>query len=764
MKIKALHISAFGGLKNLELDLDNSFNIIYGENEHGKTTVMTFIKMMFYGTERSSAQLSKNLRKKYTPWDNSVMAGSIDFENNGRLYRLERIFGSSNSTDKVTLIDLGLGTRETVAADIGTSLFGLSSAAFERSIFIGQFGFPESNALASGELNGKLSNIASTGDETVSYDAVNKRLETAKLELMSKSGRSGIYDKNAKMCEALQNELDTSLLAHQTIAKTKETAEQMAEKIKALQEKALALKTKIEAENDVRNAEKLKELLSLKEKLDELNRTLTLSDGKIADELFVRKVEFCLSKIQNIESKIIAKQNENALLESNLKLALNPTADATPEKLEELGEKIENLEKESRQTSAKIAELSALPKAKSSIIWFILAGVFAVLSVPLFIDNLTNILAFASVSLAVVFICIALITSSKAKQKNARTEAEIVDLKLKENQLISIIASEKANFTAINTALNTNSAMIENQKEKLAENNSQIKTLSGEKQTETQTLLSLFSSLKSVNSPEQIKQELDELKKSAEAQKELKQNINYILRDIGNISYEEAKQKLDNLKVDTATNFEKLKTDYDNLLQEITDRKTQLATVLAEIKSLSNNVKNPEALKKELGELKQKTEAQKEYCDCLDIALITLADSYAEVRQSYGSVLEKTASEIFTGLTDGRYSNMAISKSFDITVEKSDVFGSRELDYLSSGTADQAYLSLRLALSHLLTEENGALPIILDDALAQYDDSRTKTALKFLKEYSTNGQIIMFTCHKLIADTASLFDANQITL
>jgi uncharacterized protein YhaN len=52
----------------------------------------------------------------------------------------------------------------------------------------------------------------------------------------------------------------------------------------------------------------------------------------------------------------------------------------------------------------------------------------------------------------------------------------------------------------------------------------------------------------------------------------------------------------------------------------------------------------------------------------------------------------------------------------------------------------------------------------LDDALAQYDDNRTKTALEFLKEYSTNGQIILFTCHKAIVQPAEDLGANKITL
>ncbi len=764
MKIKALHIAAFGGIKNLDLNLDNSFNIIYGENEHGKTTVMSFIKMMFYGTERSSALLSRNLRKKYTPWDNSQMAGSIDFLKGGKLYRLERIFGNSNSTDKVTLIDLNFGTRESVASDIGNSLFGLSAAAFERSIFIGQFGFPESNDLASGELNGKLSNITSTGDETISYDAVKKQLETAKYELMSKSGRSGIYDKNVKLCASLEKELENSLMTNKAISNAQSQAQKEAQQIKALQEKALDLKSKIDCENDVRNAEKLKELLKLKAELDELNQSLTLSDGKIADEMFVRKAEFCLSKIEGINGKITSKQNENALLESNLQLALNPSADASPEKLEELKRKLESIENEITRVKETQETLLATPKTKPNILWYILAVVFAIISIPLFLSNLNNVFAFMSIALAIVFICIALFTSSKAKQKNAKTEAEIVDLKLKENQLLSLLASEKANFTAINTALNTNSAMIESQKRKLAENNAEIENLKGEKALEENTLFALLSSFVKVEDIDGVNSALEEIKINAQKQKEIKQNINYIIKDIGNISYEEAKLKLDNLNTPTAIDFDELKDEYERLSTEITERKTALATLLAETKSLSVNARNPEIIKKELETLHKKTDSQKEYCECLDIAISVLTDSYAEVRQNYGSKLEKTASKIFKKLTGGRYTDMSISKSFDITVEKSDIFGSRELDYLSSGTADQAYLSLRLALSELLNEEDDALPIILDDALAQYDDNRTKTALEFLKDYSKDGQIIMFTCHKAICDTANPLGANQIVL
>ena len=193
MKINSIYIISFGGLKNTKLDFKNGLNCIYGENEKGKTTIMSFIKMMFYGNERGSNQISKNLRKKYTPWDGSAMAGSIEFELGGKEYRLEREFRSSNSTDKVSITDLSLGEKQPAEADIGVRLFGLSASAFERSIFIGQLGFPENDASAESELNTRLSNIVSTGDEKLSLEGICKKLEKARYAIISKTSRAGEY-------------------------------------------------------------------------------------------------------------------------------------------------------------------------------------------------------------------------------------------------------------------------------------------------------------------------------------------------------------------------------------------------------------------------------------------------------------------------------------------------------------------------------------------------------------------------------------------
>ena len=56
MIIKELNIIEFGCLKDKKISLCDTLNIISGENESGKSTVMLFIKFMFYGLPRRSAK------------------------------------------------------------------------------------------------------------------------------------------------------------------------------------------------------------------------------------------------------------------------------------------------------------------------------------------------------------------------------------------------------------------------------------------------------------------------------------------------------------------------------------------------------------------------------------------------------------------------------------------------------------------------------------------------------------------------------------
>lgn len=775
MRIKRVNIAAFGGLKNKTIEFSRGFNLIYGDNENGKTTVMSFIKMMFYGSGRGSAQIAKNIRKKYTPWDGSAMAGSIDFELNGKNYRLEREFRSSDSTDKAALCDLDLGTRETVPPDIGVKLFGIGSAAFERSVFIGQTGFPEKDAAAEGEINSKLSNIVTTGDESVSFNTVSARLEKAKNALMSKSGRAGEYDKNIKRIEELGKRAEQSEKIRAEYTDFTERADKYKADMAQSARKAAALKAKIESEQDVRNAEKLREMLKVKEELDRLNEGLRLEGGGFADDSFVKMLGLSLNMTEAAEKSFRDKTAETERLRESLITAANPDSEQAGQSIKEVIREKAELEKrrdalkdEILKTENGINELSAmesevLKSRKGVKIPFIAAGAaLLILSAALFVILKTAVFAAASAAVGVLFIILGFVLRPADKAKinkfysdlsEIKTENE--DLKREEQEVLQKVNTLAARLEVIDAAKNAGSALLERQRALLSECEVQARALKTELDTKLEALLKLFGRYKKAESIEQIKNELDALAEKAARQKEIKQRLNYIVRDVGNISYDEARQRLSALSdsVKGETDFEALKREYEEITADLSAKKERLAAAEATALSRLQSAENPDEIKKEIDVLKQKTDRQAEFCKAADIALEVLRDSFAELRRGYGSALEQKAGEIFKGLTGGRYEGMQISKSFDISVEKSGVFGGKEAAFLSAGTVDQAYLSLRLALSSLMFE-NGEMPVLLDDVLTQYDDKRAEAALKYLKEYSENGQIIMFTCHRSLYSAA----------
>ncbi len=779
MKIDSLYISAFGGIKDLKLDFSEKLNVIYGDNENGKSTVMSFIKMMFYGSERGSTQISKSIRKKSTPWDGSVMAGSIDFTHSGKKYRIEREFKTSNSTDRVILIDLDLGTRQTVPADIGIKFFGLSPAAFERSVFIGQFGFPESDNEAEGELNSRLSNIALTGEESVSFETVYKRLEAARFSFMSKSGRAGEYDKNIKAIAELKARIEKAVLANADYSAKLKEAEAKSLEIELLKKNANSLKEQIGAEQDIRNAEKLRQFLSLSEELEDMN--ISLSDGSVLDEMFLRKVQFQLSKTENAKAKADSKRNEAENFKKSIAAGLNPPKDATEENAKLLEKEIGELEKEKQKLSLKKAELkekaeqnSALKVANKPYGILLILGVLGAVSSGLFAILLKSLIPTGIMAVLSVIFFILFVTFLSYAKKNALKEAELLERPQKEMLSLSEyektiedgIFAKKVRLEAINTALNSTAEVIKKQSEMLEDIEKELVLLTDEEEKEKEILFKFFSKIRAVDSVSEIENTIPELSEKVQKAKELKQQIRFISSDLGNIEKDKAKVKLEEIEKShqsLSADFETIKAKYEQITAEINEKTAEAVAIVTAAKTALSNAENPEELRVKLKELEKKAEEQKEFCEVASIAMSALTDSFSEARRSYGSVLEKKAGEIFSKLTGGKYESMNISKSFDINVAEASKFGSREIGYLSSGTADQAYLSLRLALSELISE-NEKLPLLLDDALAQYDDGRMKTALEFLSEYAEKSQIIIFTCHNAISETAQNTGANKISL
>ncbi|MDQ6419038.1 AAA family ATPase [Paenibacillus sp. LHD-117] len=114
-------------------------------------------------------------------------------------------------------------------------------------------------------------------------------------------------------------------------------------------------------------------------------------------------------------------------------------------------------------------------------------------------------------------------------------------------------------------------------------------------------------------------------------------------------------------------------------------------------------------------------------------------------------VVLRNASSYMSLLTDGRYTRVhASDNQAGVTVERSDqtrLDGGR----LSRGTAEQLYLSMRLALAQ---EAAGSarLPMLLDDLFVNFDRVRLRAAAGLINSLSEERQLLLFTCHEHVRD------------
>jgi Uncharacterized conserved protein len=153
---------------------------------------------------------------------------------------------------------------------------------------------------------------------------------------------------------------------------------------------------------------------------------------------------------------------------------------------------------------------------------------------------------------------------------------------------------------------------------------------------------------------------------------------------------------------------------------------------------------DPDALAAQLEQLGTQIQMRSEELAAIKVAeeALTLADD--ALRQRFSPAINKKAGEIFAALTGGTYSALALAADFSGQVMQTDDLLPRQDLSLSAGTLDQLYLAVRLAIC-ALTHDAPLPPLVLDDALASFDDARAALALNYLAK--TGGQVLLFTCH-----------------
>ena len=180
MYLNKLLLKDFGKFNNKEIELKPGLNLIYGENESGKTTVKEFIVGMLYGIDKSrglGARLDNyELRK---PLDGRGFSGKAYIKHNGKNYFIERSFLKNNKKTSVMDVQSGREVNLKNKNNLRGTMFDVDKNTYVNTLCIGEHGAAPGKELAN-EMNNYLANMSTTGSADIDKKRAIEQLKQEK--------------------------------------------------------------------------------------------------------------------------------------------------------------------------------------------------------------------------------------------------------------------------------------------------------------------------------------------------------------------------------------------------------------------------------------------------------------------------------------------------------------------------------------------------------------------------------------------------------
>lgn len=148
----------------------------------------------------------------------------------------------------------------------------------------------------------------------------------------------------------------------------------------------------------------------------------------------------------------------------------------------------------------------------------------------------------------------------------------------------------------------------------------------------------------------------------------------------------------------------------------------------------------------------------------MERALAVIAAVSEQMHRDFAPRLAARLGPVVADLTGGRYREVRVSDTLELTTEVPETGQFKPVHQLSAGTLDQFYFALRLGAALELTAGAEGPPIICDDSLLQYDDDRALACLHYLAKLAAEHQVILLTCHGREAAAGRTLGARSVDL
>jgi len=177
------------------------------------------------------------------------------------------------------------------------------------------------------------------------------------------------------------------------------------------------------------------------------------------------------------------------------------------------------------------------------------------------------------------------------------------------------------------------------------------------------------------------------------------------------------------------------------------------------------------ASREDLARLQNELEAHKEQLmngarewATLTLAMTLLDRAKGQYEKNRQPQVFQAAGRMFSKITEGNYQGVEKpleSDEFRIVQGNGSFISPVQL---SRGTREQLYLSMRFGLIEDYETRAEPLPIVMDDVLVNFDDTRREHVLDILRDFARDRQVIILSCHERLLETYLKYGAKQVDL
>jgi len=779
MRVAYLELHNYRKFKELKLQFPDGLIGILGMNGAGKTTIIESIAWALFGNVDEVVRTSREGVRWSGAGPSDLCSALLEFEIGGTEYRILR-----EMSGKSMAMRAELRTKDRVVAEgdrpvrkAVEKLLGMDHKSFFTSVFARQKELNALQSVAPGErkkvvlrmlridgIDDVLTRIRSDARDVAS------RIEGAERTLLTDDGR----EKEKVLKERLPGLRDALAEAQKTVDGAEVRERTAVAQLEAVRAKRDELRKDVEAYNSASSelagkratiAEQRAREKSLSEKIAATSERLSrLPELERADDRFreVDQKRDLLEQEREKHERVKAIVEQMTLDEADLAAreaevkearAILPSAKKLEEQLDEVERAKLECEAQRDELSNRIGQLKAQIAEKTGS-----ASMDRKKLDEIKLAGKKGVCPTCERALGEAYDL--LVSKLSDGIRECEELAHRLEREVEEHQLaLASLAKKEEALRKKRARLEQERTKLRQQEASVAEREQEIGKLRERLDSRRRSLAEMGEVRFDEKEYRAVREEHERLRKSHEELvrlRSLKEQADNLARDLANVREALARSAMEEAGLRSVVEALAPKKElYDSAIRELDEKtasvnsaKDALRKAAAVRDRAASDLRSVEKELDEVARVKKAIEADRARADDLALVEEVVANFKDWLIGRIAPTLSEISSRELEAMTEGRYSRVVLDEDYEMRIE--DHGQEYPVSRFSGGEADLANLSLRLAISTVISERTGANPVslmILDEIFGSQDPSRKRSVMTALGRLSTQFRQIFIITH-----------------